>query len=455
MGATSLFDWTIYRHMFDSARMAAIFGESATAEAWVTVERAVARAQAAQGIIPQDAAAAIDRTLSADKLDLETLHKDTVDVGRPIAGLAKQLAAQVGEGHDVWVHYGVTTYDIMDTGKVLQFRDGLDEIASQTAAFRRALMALAAAHRDTVMIGRTNNMHAQPQTFGAKLAVWIEELMRHEQRFDAVRERVLIVQFGGAVGTLASLVPDGLAFREAVAAELGLGHSLSNWHNARDGVTEMSLCLGNLCASLARMAQNLNSLGSTEIQEISETGQPGRGRSTAMAHKRNPRAAEFMESVARLGRHRAMGMVEVAGQEHDRCGGTWIAEWMLLPEAFLLTAGALKWGLDLIDRLEVNADRMRSNIDMLDGLALTERFTLELAKHVSKFKAREILDRASTETLASGTPLAEVLTGMPEVTAILSPEEISDLANPETYVGAAPDIVDNVLRAAERYDARR
>lgn len=455
MTATSLFDWTIYRGMFDTERMARLFGELGTAEAWIEVEKAVARAQAKLGIIPAAAAAAIGDRLSAEKLDLEALHQDTLEVGRPIAGLAKQLAAQAGDSHDVWVHYGVTTYDIMDTGKVLQFRDGLDEIERQTAAYRRALMELAAAHRDTVMIGRTNNMHAQPQTFGAKLAVWIEELLRHEQRLDAVRERVLVVQFGGAVGTLASLEPDGLAFREAVAAELGLGTALSNWHNARDAVTEMSMCLGNICASLARMAQNLNSLGSTEIGEISETGKPGRGRSTAMAHKRNPRAAEFMEAVSRLGRQRAMGMVEVAGQEHDRCGGTWIAEWMLLPESFLLTSGALQWGIDLIERLEVHADRMRSNIDLLDGLVLTERFTLELAKRMSKFKAREILDTASTETRTSGLPLSDVLAGMPEVTAVLTPAEIVALSEPETYIGAAPEIVDNVLRAAAMHDAHR
>ncbi len=454
MSATSVFDWTIYRHMFDSERMARIFGEQGTAQAWVEVEKAVARAQAKLGIIPQEAADVIGDRLSADMLDLEALHRDTVEVGRPIAGLTKQLAAQVGDGHDVWVHYGVTTYDIMDTGKVLQFRDGLEEIEEQTASYRRQLMDLAAAHRDTVMIGRTNNMHAQPQTFGAKLAVWIEELLRHEQRLAAVRERVLVVQFGGAVGTLASLAPDGLKFRETAAAELGLGVALSNWHNARDSVSEMALCLGNICASLARMAQNLNSLGSTEIGEISETGEAGRGRSTAMAHKRNPRAAEFMEAVARLGRQRAMGMIEVAGQEHDRCGGTWIAEWMLLPETFLLTSGALQWGVDLIQRLEVHADRMRSNVDMLNGLALTERFTLELAKRMNKFEAREILDVASAETRASGLPLADVLANMPEVSAVLSSEEIAALSQPETYVGAAPEIVDNVLRAARRHDAR-
>lgn len=174
-----------------------------------------------------------------------------------------------------------------------------------------------------------------------------------------------------------------------------------------------------------------------------------------MAHKRNPRAAEFMEPVAWLGRQRAMGTVVVAGQEHGRCGGTWIAEWMLLPGSFLLTFGALQRGIDLIGRLEVHADRVRSNIDLPDVLVLTGRFTLELAKRMSKFKARETLDMASTETRTFGLPLSEVLAGMPEITAVLTREEIVALSEAESYVGAAPAIVDNVLRAASQHDADR
>ncbi len=443
--AISQFDWTIYRHMFSAEPMERIFGELGTIERWVEVEKAIARAQAEVGIMPADAAAAIDSRLCAEDLDLERLRKDTHDVGRPIAGLIRQLAEQAGDGYDVWVHYGVTTYDVMDTGRVLQVRDGLSEIIAALDTYQDLLASLARTHRDTIMIGRTNNMHAQPTTFGAKLAVWIEEITRHRGRFEEARKRVEVVQFGGAVGSLASLGNNGLKFREAAARELSLGTSRSNWHNARDSMTELALCLGNICASLARNAQNINSLGSTEIGELSEAGKPGRGRSTAMAHKRNPRAAEFAESVARLGRHRAMGMVEIMGQEHDRCGGTWISEWMLLPETFLLTSGALSWAIDLIERLEVHTDKMRNNIDMTNGLALTERFTLALAKHMSKFDARRLLDEACAQVATEGISLSDALCTMPDVVAVLSKDDIAVLADPNGYVGAAPQIVDNVL----------
>lgn len=449
MTAVSLFDWTIYRHMFSAERMEQIFCEYGTIERLVEVEKAVAKAQAKTGIMPSAAAAEIERRLNVDDLDLERLHADTLEVGRPIVGLVRQLVEQVGEGHGVWVHYGVTTYDVMDTGKVLQIRDGLTEILEQMSTYRQSLMDLAAKHRDTVMIGRTNNLHAQPITFGVKIATWIEETMRHEERLREARKRVLVVQFGGAVGTLASLHPKGLEFRQAVADELGLGTVRSNWHNARDSITEISSCLGNICASLARIAQNINSLSGSDIAELSEIGDPGRGRSSSMAHKRNPRAAEFAEAVALLGRQRAMGMVEVMGQDHDRCGGTWIAEWMLLPETFLLTSGALAWANDLLERLEVHPEKMMENVKASNGLVLTERFTLALAQRISKFEARRLLDEACARVAADKISLPEALSGMEAVRAVLSEDEIAALADPRTYIGAAPEIVDQILEAAK------
>ncbi|MGI9426659.1 MAG: class-II fumarase/aspartase family protein [Hyphomicrobiaceae bacterium] len=450
MPAISLFDWQIYRNLFSDGEMEDIFGERRTIESWIKVERAVARAQADLGIIPAESGAHIDAELQFDRLDLERLRQDTLEVGRPIAGLVRQLAEQVGEGHDVWVHYGITTYDVMDTGKVLQVRNGLDLLTNSIDHYCGVLGQLASAHRDTVMIGRTNNLHAQPTTFGAKIANWIEEFLRHRERLEEAKKRVLLVQFGGAVGTLASLDPLGLEFRASAAAELGLGTPMSNWHNARDGMTEVALCQANICASLARIAQNLNSLSSTEIGEVSEAGEVGRGRSTSMAHKRNPRAAEFAEAVARLGRQRATGMVEVMGQEHDRCGGTWISEWMLLPETFLLTSGALRWAINLVERLDVHPEQMARNIDLTRGLALTERFTLALAARMSKFEARRLLDSACARVREENTTLVDALGTMPEVLAVMSRAEIEELSDSATYVGSASQIVDNVLDMARR-----
>jgi 3-carboxy-cis,cis-muconate cycloisomerase len=386
--------------------------------------------------------------LDAAKLDLDRLRADTLDVGRPIAGLAAQLAAQVEPPHNAWVHYGVTTYDIMDTGKVLQIRDGMAEILAQISQYQALLVELALTHRDTVMVGRTNNHHAQPLTFGARLAVWIEELLRHRDRLEAARDRQMVVGFSGVVGTLAAMRGQGLAFRSAVAEELGLGETITSWHNARDMMTEVSLALGNLAASLARNAQNINALGATELQEISERGDVGRGRSTALPHKRNPRAAEFAEATARLARHRAMGMIEIMGQESDRCGGTWVAEWLLIPETFLLISGALHWACDLMRRLDVHPERMRANFDISLGMTVGERFVTEMAQRMSKFEARKRLDAACIKVYEQGITLGDALAEDPAVRKILSDAEIKAFADPAGYVGAAPEMVDAVLEKA-------
>ncbi|NKB19893.1 MAG: 3-carboxy-cis,cis-muconate cycloisomerase [Alphaproteobacteria bacterium] len=452
MSAVSLFDWTIYRQLFSAEAMENIFGEVATLQRMVEFERAVAKVQGDLEIIPDKAARQIVDRISADKLDLQRLREDTLEVGRPVVGLVKQLAEQVDDDCAQWLHYGLTTYDVMDTAKVLQLRDGLDEILTGTRRYREGLKDLAAEHRDTTMIARTNNLHAQPTTFGAKLATWLEEMLRHEARFEAARERVLVVQLGGAVGTLASLHPEGLDFRAALAQELGLGTIQSNWHNARDSMAEVMLCLSNLCASLARNAQNLNHLAGSDIAEVSKAGAEGRGRSSSMAHKRNPRAAEFAEATARLGRQRAAGILEVMGQDHDRCGGTWIAEWMLVPETFLLTSGALAWAVELLQRLEVHSNKMMDNINASKGLVLTERYTLALATKISKGEARRLIDEACVRVIETNTPLPEVLKGMADVRAVLGEDEIMVLADPRTYVGAAGDIVDDVLATTNKME---
>ena len=450
MSSVSLFDWTIYRHLFSAEAMERIFGEAAVLERMVAFERAVAKVQGEMGLIPAEAARQIVDQISADRLDLERLRKDTAVVGRPVIGLVKQLGEQAGEDVAPWVHYGMTTYDVMDTATVLQIRDGLDEILAGVRRYRDELSQLVADHRDTVMVARTINMHALPTTFGAKLANWLEEMLRHQERLEVARERVLVVQLGGAVGTMASLTPNGLAFRAALAQELGLGTIKSNWHNARASLSEAMLCLGNLCASLARNAHNLSQLAGSDIGEVSEGGEAGYGRSSSMAHKRNPRAAEFAEATARLGRQRATGILDVMGQDHDRHGGTWIAEWMLVPETFLLTSGALYWAVDLLQRLEVHPDKMLENLNASHGLILTERYTLALAEELGKAEARRLIDEACAAVLETDTPLADILLAMADVRAVLSEEDIRSLADPRTYLGAAGEIVDNVLAVNDK-----
>ncbi len=481
MNATSLFDWTIYKDFYSTEQMRSVFCETGTIEKWVEVERTVSRIQGRLGIIPADAGQIIDEKLSANKIDFEILRRDVEEVGRPIVGLVRQLSEQVGAPHNVWVHYGITTYDILDTGTVLQVKQARPILDRQLHRLREIWEDLAVQHRNTLMIGRTNGQHAQPTTFGARLANWLEEFVRHHKRINLSSREACVVQLGSMVGSLASVYPKGLLLRHGVAKELQIEEPIANWHNCRDGLASLVLNLGLMCASLARIARDVASLSSTDIGEVRETGMPGRGRSSGMPHKRNPRASEFAEGVARLASQRAMGITEIMGQEHERSGGTYIAEWMLVPEVFLLASAALAWHIDLFTRLEIDKQKMRDNVDVTRGMALSEKVTLCLAAVVSKFEARNIVDRACAMAQDNNRAFADVLAEMPEFMTIFSklalekgfirgdrfeskkvPDKdnqgepdirsaIDSLLDPSTYTGSAADIVDRAVEHSRTY----
>ncbi len=451
---TSLLDWHIYQDAFSTERMRDIFNERAACAAWLEMERAVAVAQGRLGIIPKPAAEAIAQQISADRIDLQRLREDVRDVGRPIVGLVKQLVEQIDEPHGQWVHFGISTYDVIDSGAVLQIKSGIWEVQSHLTDLRVRWEDLARQHRDTIMIGRTNGQHAQPTTFGAKIATWIEECVRQQQALHFASDHATVLQLGSMVGSLAAFETQGLELREEVARELGLSAPLSNWHNARDGVARVVQALGLICASLARIARDIASLSSTDMGELSERGELGRGRSSGMPHKRNPRAAEFAEATARLGRQRSAGVLEMMGQEHERSGGTFIAEWVIVPETFLLTSGAIAWMTDLMDRLEVHEHRMVANIDATCGLALSERWTLFLAAKLGKSAARQIVDQACARAYAEKSSLAEAITSIPEAESVLTQDEINQLSDPKSYLGSAGEIVDTVLAYSQQHRFR-
>ncbi len=425
--------------------MRAILDENATIAAWTEVERAISRAQGELGIIPGDAADTIANSLDASSIDLDQLHQDTRHVGRPIVGLATQLSAQVPEPHNQWVHYGFTTYDVMDTASALQSMRATTELQSQLNLLRKSLEQLAVKHRDTLMIGRTNGQHAQPTTFGARVATWIEELLRQQYHLQSASSDAFNIQLGGMVGSLASFDDQGLKLRQKAAGILGLNSPVTNWHNARDGFARLVQALGLVNATLARIARDIADLESTDFGEAFEAGETGRGKSSGMPHKRNPRAAEFAQAVATLGRQRAAGITEVMGQQHERSGGTYIAEWMLVPETFLLSSGAIAWSRELFDRLQIDEERMRSNLDDMRGLELSERYTLALAKKIPKTQARRLIDEACERVYQKNCSMDEALASIPAIGDALSSEELESLSDPTTYLGVASDMIDSIV----------
>ncbi|MCB2099754.1 MAG: hypothetical protein KDE22_02710 [Rhodobacterales bacterium] len=353
---------TLYRDQFATAAMRAVWSERATLGAWLQTEAAIAACQADLGLVPRALAEAL-AALAPDAIDRARFNADMDLVGRPIVGLLAQVREILGPDLAAHLHRGATTQDIMDTGLALQMAAGRDLLLAQVDGVLGLIDGLAAAHGATPMVGRTNGQHALPITFGAKLAVWSAELRRRRETLETAAQRGLMVQFGGPVGDLRAFDGDtGPRLKRAIAERLGLGLCEPHWQNARDGVAEVVGALGLLCGSLDKIARNVNALSSSDIGELHETPGPGKGASSSMGHKRNQRCSEFAEAVGRLGRQRAQDIHEAARHDHERSGGAWIAEWVIVPQVFLLASGALMWTERLFGQLEVDAGRMAANL---------------------------------------------------------------------------------------------
>lgn len=361
----------LYRDCFSSTDMRAIWSEHATISAWLKIEQTLARCQAATGLIPSEAAAALE-AISVSDLDRYQLQADMALVGRPIVGLVKQLRT-LASPHAEFVHYRTTTQDIMDTAMALQMLHGLEHIRDGIARVIGELDRHITNHGNTMMIGRTNGQHAVPIRLATKLQVWRAELERRLAALSDAAGRGLNAQIGGPVGDLQAYENgDGHKVKHAVAVALGLNTVDPHWQSARDGVAEIITALGALCATLCKIAHNVNLLSSSDIGEVYERPENGKGASSAMAHKQNQRASEFGEAVARMGRQRAEQIGELTLHEHERSGGAWIAEWIVVPETFLLTSGALQW-----------SDRMFRSL-VVDSAAMERPLTLESQNDVPK-----------------------------------------------------------------------
>ncbi|MGA7445161.1 MAG: lyase family protein, partial [Candidatus Sulfotelmatobacter sp.] len=300
-------------------------------------------------------------------------------------------------------------------------------------------------YRSTPLAGRTLMQHALPTTFGVKVAGWLDGMNRHRERFAQTRTRVLVLQFGGAVGTLAALGEKGLQIAEALAAELQLDLPAMPWHTQRDRVAEVATTLGLCTGSLGKMARDISLHMQTEVAEVLEPAGEGRGGSSTMPHKRNPVSAAVVLSAAVRVPGLVGTMLSALVQEDERGLGNWQAEWETLPEIFRLTDGALHQMATIVPHLEVDAARMRRNLEAADGLIFAEAVTMVLASHLGKSAARALLETASREARNSGKHLREVLGQDRTVSEHLSAAELDRLFKPENYLGMAEQFVDRVI----------
>ena len=443
---TNPLDSAIFAPLFSDLEIAALLTDQAYVRALVEVEAALARAQAKLGVIPSTAAERISK-VQAEKIDTGALSKGVIRSGFPIIALVQQLREQAGEEGAPYVHWGATTQDIMDTACVLQIRAAIQIFKRRILELLRHMSELGERYRATVLAGRTHGQQALPITFGLKVAGWVAPLIRHAQRIDEISPRLLVVQCGGAVGTSAALADKGLAVTQALAEELSLGVPMMSWHVQRDCFVEFAGWLSLMTGTLGKMAQDVILLAQTEVGEVAESGEQGRGGSSTMPQKSNPITSELILAAARTNASLLSALHQAQIQEHERATHGWQVEWLTLPQMMILTGGALKHSVDLAENLQVDDTAMRANIARANDVILAEAAVFALATAMPRAKAEDLVKTACGIAMAEGKPLIEVVKERGTVAA--GSVDWEALSNPANYLGETEKIIDGVLQRAK------
>ena len=344
----TIVDSAIFGNLFSTEAMRQVWSDENRTRKYLDIEAALARVQARLGIIPAKAAAEIVRNCRLERIDLSKLRAQTERIGYPVLGVVQQLVELCADGLGEWCHWGATTQDITDTATVLQIREGLVLVENDLTAISAAMAELASRHRDTPMIGRSNLQQAVPVTFGYKMAGLLSAIERHRARLAELRPRVLMGEFAGAAGTLASLGQGGLETQAGLMKELGLAQPAIAWHTLRDTIAEVGCFLGLVTGTLGKLAMDVKLMMQTEVGEAYEPFAHGRGSSSTMPQKRNPISSCYIHACASVVRQQVAALLDAMLADHERSTGPWEIEWIALPEAFLLSAGALNQAKALV-----------------------------------------------------------------------------------------------------------
>lgn len=441
----TLIDSLLFGDVFSTAAMRGIWADENRVAQYLAFEAALARVQGRLGLIPAEAAEEIDRVCRIERIDMARLQSQTERAGTPIVGLVSQINALCRDGFGEYCHWGATTQDVTDTATVLQIRASLEIVDAELTAIATALAALAQKHRLTPMAGRTHLQQAVPVSFGYKMAGLLSAVQRHRERLAQLAPRVLQLEFAGAAGTLASLPRMALETQAALAAELGLAQPVIAWHTQRDTIAEVGAFLGLVGGTLGKLSMDVKLLMQTEVGEVFEPFAPGRGASSTMPQKRNPISCTYIHAQVAVLRQHAASLMEAMVGDHERATGPWQIEWIVLPEAFCLAAGALAHSRSLVEGLEVDAERMRANLDLTHGLVVAEAVMMGLAPGMGRERAHDLVYDLCRVAIAERRALLDVLVDNAEIASLASREQLAAMCDPAAYLGQAGVMVDRVL----------
>lgn len=424
--------------------MSTIFSDKHYIQKVLDVEAALAQSQAEIGMIPNDAAEIIASKANVELIDMEKVYAASQHTHHPLIPLLKVFTALCGDAGK-YVHWGATTQDILDTATVLQVRDAFQALFAKLVTLNQTLCDNAQHHKKTLMMGRTNGQQALPITLGFKFAVWGAESQRHIERLLACKERLFVGQFSGAVGTLASLEEHGFILRKKIFTLLGLKETAITWNTSRDNFVELASTIGIMASTLGKIGQEMYALQKQEIAELEEYVAPRTAGSSTMPHKKNPFISLEVVSAYRILKGVVGEAFESLEAEHERDPRSLNIENDYLPKLFQLTDYTLESTIHLVNTLGVNESNMLKNINLLNGVVLSEAVMMKLSEHVGKAEAHEIIFDAAMISLDQHKPFKEVLLNNSVIGQYLSEAVLDKLIDPTNYLGLTEELIDSVI----------
>lgn len=437
----------LYKNLFYFKPVNEIFTAESFVEYMLEFEAVLANAQATHNLIPVTEARIIEETCSISHIDMEALIEAIAQGGNAAIPLVKQLTQAVklkDTEAAKYVHFGATSQDTIDTAIVLQLRDALQLINKDLVQLQHQLSSLMEWHRNTIMIGRSFMQHARPITFGFKVAGWLEGILRSKKRVEKLIAENLVLQLGGAVGTLSGMEDKGIQVAETMSEILQLSTPAIAWHSQRDRLAEVATTLGILTGSVGKIAKDISLLMQTEIAEVFEPAALGKGGSSTMPHKRNPVGCIAILSNASRIPALVSTMLGCMVQDHERATGNWHAEWETLADIVQLTAGAVHQACIVTNGLEVDTDKMLHNIELTNGLIFAENISLALAKHIGKETAHTLLEELCKDAVEGKMQLKELVQKNETICKYLSQVQIDDLFNPANSLGLCAFLIERV-----------
>lgn len=444
--ASTYIDYDIQENIFSTSEIKKIFDERARMQRWLTIEAALAESQAELNVIPQMAANEIKHFAILEKLDLEKIKQEYVKGRNSIIPVIKALSDACSSDHGEYVHYGITTQDVVDTGQMLEIKETLNILYRDTRKIESILIELTKKYISTPMIGRTHGQYALPITVGLKFSVWISELRRHIERIKSLASRILVGQLSGPVGTMAAMGNDAQKVSELALKKLGLSYSPVAWHVARDNIAEYASSLAMLTSTIAKFANEIFQLSKTDVMEMEElTASKGAMSSSAMPHKNNPVLSQRIVVISKHVRALSGIAIESMIHENERDPRSLWAEWLSIPQISIYTAASLDNMIKLLQGLRIDTEKMNRNMNAFGECIASEHLMMKVGKKLGKMQAQKKLHELMQPDHTQNQSLKDRLLNNLMIGHHLDEADMYLIENPEKYIGHSVQIATDVL----------